>query len=454
MPPTGRVLTTRYSIVSVERLTMALLARLWSLRKRRPGFVATSILTLLLLFGYPAVESAVRSAGLAQQWNYQDFTVYTGAVEAWQSGEPIYVPNDDGGFWGRYLYPPIFLALFRPFAALSHYDAGLAWGVLSVGLLWVALQLVVAQLGARLAWWERLLLLWALIGFHPLLLSVKMGQTAGFLAALLSFALAALLWADRTGDELGESTAVPGRPAAYASGALTAFVGTFKLAYAPVGAHLLADRDRFVGAVAAGVGLLGLSVAVFGVETHLAYLDVLAWGVERGGGGERVPKPSLWLPPYYRQLHWLPGALAIRLGIAVVVSLAALLARDADRSVFALGVATFLLITPLPYAYYFVAALPAVVASLAVELELDLSGGATGYPTAPVVVALLLHVHSYGLRFLGEYVPKLVGEIPDLAYPLLQPGLWGVVLFFGLTLYRVGRAVAVPDALADLLPVQ
>lgn len=439
---------------------MSLVARLWSLRNRRPGFVSASILTLLLLFGYPAVESALRSVGLAQPWNYQDFTAYTRAAEAWQSGEPIYVPNDDGGFWGRYLYPPIFLVLFRPFATLSHYDAGVIWGVLSVGLLWLSLQLVVAQLGVRLIWWERLLLLWALIGFHPLLLSVKMGQTAGFLAAVLSFALAALLWADRTEEcvesrkagRSGTSTAALGRLAAYASGALTAFVGTFKLAYAPVGAHLLADRDRFAGAVVAGVGLLGLSIVVFGTETHLAYLDVLAWGIDRGGGGERVPKPSLWLPPYYRQLHWLPGVLAIRLGIAVVVSLTTLLARDADRSVFALGVATFLLITPLPYVYYFVAALPAVLASLAVELELDLSDDG-GYPTVPVVVALLLHVHSYGLRFLGEYVPKLIGEIPELAYPLLQPGLWAVLLFFGLTLYRVGQAIVVPDALADLLPV-
>lgn len=408
---------------------MSVLSRLWSLRRERPGFVAISTVTLVLLLGYPAVESVVRSAGLGQPWNYQDFTVYTRAVDAWQSGESIYVPNDDGGFWGKYLYPPIFLALFAPFAQLPHYQAGLAWGLLSLGVLWVAVQLAVTRLGVDLRWWERLLALWALIGFHPLLLSFKMGQTAGFLGALVTFALAGLLTADRS--------------AAYASGIATAFVGTFKLAYAPVGAHLLTDRDRFVAAVVTGLALVGLSIAVFGLETNVAYLDVLAWGVERGGGGERVPKPDLWLPPYYRQLHWLPGALLVRAGIAAIVSLLALASRGADRAVFALGIATFLLITPLPYVYYFVAALPAVLASLAVELERD------GYPTIPVVVLLSLHLHSYGLRFLGEYVPKLVGPIPDLAYPLLQPGLWGVLLFFSLTLYRVWETAVVPAAIAD-----
>lgn len=409
---------------------MSLLARLWSLRRERPGFVAVSTVTLGLLLGYPAVESVVRSAGLAQLWNYQDFTIYTHAVDAWQSGEPIYVRNEDGGFWGTYLYPPIFLVLFAPFAQLPRYQAGLAWGLLSVGLLWVALQLVVASFGMELRWWERLLALWALIGFHPLLLSFKMGQSAGFLGALVTFALAGLLVANRS--------------AAYASGAATAFAVTFKLAYAPVGAHLLADRDRFAGAVVTGFALVALSVAVFGLDTHVAYLDVLAWGLESGGGGERVPTPRLWLPPYYRQLHWLPGALVVRVGIAAVVSLLALASRGADRAVFALGVATFLLITPLPYAYYFVAALPAVLASLTVELESD------GYPTVPVVVLLSLHLHSYGLRFLAEYVPALIGPVPDMVYPLFQPGLWGVLLLFGLTLYRVGDAVVVPDTVAAL----
>lgn len=406
---------------------MTILARLWSLRRDRPVFVAVSFLAVAALLVYPAVDSVARSAGIAQPWNYQDFNIYRIAVADWEDGNPLY-PDDGEGFWGQYLYPPVFLVLFRPFMRLSPDLAGLAWGVTSVGLLWIALQLVVSRLGVPLRWWERLLGIWLLVGFHPLLLSLKLGQTGGFLAAVLAFALAGVL--------------ADGHPDSYLSGAMTAVVGTFKLAYAPVGAHLLADRTRFLGAAVAGLALLGFSVAVFGVGTHLAYLDVLAWGLERGSGA-RLPKPHLLHDPYYRQLSWFPAELAVRLGIAAVVALAAGLARNADHEVFALGTATFLLITPLPYVYYFVAALPAVLLLVAVELERG------GYPAVPVVALLLLQAHTHGLRLLASGLPRLLGELPDVAYPILQPGLWGVLLLFGLTGHRVRQAVVVPAPLRE-----
>ncbi|AKH96848.1 glycosyltransferase family 87 protein [Halanaeroarchaeum sulfurireducens] len=405
---------------------MGALSDLVDLRDDRPVFVVVSLLALAVLFVYPGVESWMRSIELAQPWNYQDFTAYARAVADWQAGEPIYVPNDDGGFWGQYLYPPVFLVLFRPFADLGHYAAGRAWGILSVGLLWIALQLLVSRLGVRLAWWERLLGVWLLVGFHPLLLSVKLGQTAGFIGAVLTFSLV-FLGSDRRGSGL-------------LSGGLTAFVGVFKFAYAPVGAHLLAYRRRFFGAILGTLALVVLSILLFGIGENLAYLDVLRWGVERGANS-RVPKPSLWLAPYYRQFHWLPGEMYVRLAIAAGVSAGSLLATDADRSVFALGVATFLLITPLPYVYYFVAALPALLALLAVEFDRD------GYPTIPVVVFFLLQIHAYGLRFLGGVLTNLVGDAPDFVYPLLQPALWGVLLFFALAAYRVTESVEIPAEL-------
>lgn len=116
-------------------------------------------------------------------------------------------------------------------------------GAVSVVLLWIVLPRVITRLGVSLRWWEQFLRLWALAGFHPLLLSFKMGETGGFLVTILMFALATLLAGDRSYP--------------YLSGTLTAFVGTFKLAYAPVDAHLLTDRNRFLGAIAAGLALVG-----------------------------------------------------------------------------------------------------------------------------------------------------------------------------------------------------
>ncbi|MFB6074510.1 MAG: glycosyltransferase family 87 protein [Haloarculaceae archaeon] len=411
---------------------MSVASRLCSLRERRPVFVALAVLTLVLLFVYPAIEAWVRAVEPnAQAINFQDLSVYQGAVHRFLNGQSIYVTNSHGGFWGTYLYPPIFILVFWPFTALSHGGAGIAFGVLTTLLLWVALQLAVSQLGVSLRWYERLLGLWALAGYYPVMLSFKLGQTGALTGALVTFALVGLLADDRTGG--------------FASGVATAGVGVLKFAYAPVGAHLLADRDRFLGALAGGVALVAVSVLVFGLDANLHYLDVLAWGVGQGGG-DRLPRAYLWFPPYFRQLHWLPGEFYVRLGIAALVAVASLLARDADRAVFSLGVGTFLLITPLPYVYYFVAAIPAVLALLAVEFDRG------GYPAIPVLALLFFHVHAYGLNTLVSRLPPLVGGIPDWVYPLLQPGLWATLLLFGLAGYRVADAVVLPDRLAAGVP--
>ncbi|MFC7193513.1 hypothetical protein ACFQL4_00820 [Halosimplex aquaticum] len=185
------------------------------------------------------------------------------------------------------------------------------------------------------------------------------------MAALLCVALVALA---NTGEH--------SRAFQYLSGAVTAVVGVIKFAYAPVGAHLLADWRRFVGAIGAGVALAVISLLWFGVDVHRTYLEVLLWGVGQGSGSR---PPTLWLPGYYKPLHWLPAAQWIRIAVSLLVAGYALLApRSAHPLAFAVGVAAFPLLTPLAYTYYFVPLLPAIVVLLAGELERD------GYPAVPV----------------------------------------------------------------------
>lgn len=403
-------------------MSMAALHRLRSLRADRPRFVLLVAVALAALLAFPLVDWYVRSVGLGQPVNFQDFGIYAYTVDVWQAGDPLFEPNQGGGYWGNYLYPPLFLLVFWPFALLPGDFGGAAWGLATTLALWGALQLLVARLGVSLRWWERLVGLWALASFHPLLLSIKLGQTAGLLGALLALAAAGVV-----GDE---------RPWGVLSGASTAVVGTLKLAYAPVGTHLLADRTRFLSAIAGGVVLVALSLAVFGIDTHRRYLDVLVWGFEHGSG-DRIPTPRLWLPAYFKQLHFLPGAQLLRVAIAALVAGAALLAREADRELFCLGVATFLLITPLPYTYYLVAALPAVVLATALEFDVD------GLPWVPVACLLLIHLHAYGLRLLSGVVAATLPGAPGWVYPLLQPGLWGVVGLFGLSGLRVAERIEV-----------
>lgn len=410
---------------------MSALHRLWALRHSRPRFVAAAGGLLAVLLAYPFVDWWLRTQGIAPPFGFWDFGAYGGAVERWRAGDPIYLANDDGGFHGSFLYPPVAIFLFWPFVAAPIEQGALAWVTVSVLLLWAAFQLLVDRLGLALGPAERLLLLAALVGFQPLLTGVKHGQMAPFMVALLCLAYVGL---DR-----GEAGS---RVAALASGAGTAVVGVLKFAYAPVGAHLLNDRERFAGAVAAGLVLLGVSIAVFGVETHRTYLDVLAWGVSQGS---EARSPRLWLVNYFRPLGWLPElSLLVRVaGSAVVVALA-LLARDADREVFALGVAAFPLLAPLAYTYYLTALLPAGAVAIAVEFDVD------GRPALPVVALGLAQFHAYGLRLLAvDVLPAtpVLGDVEAL-YWLVQPGLWGVALLAGLLAVRVAQVGEVRDRLA------
>lgn len=399
---------------------MVAIDTLRELREERPGFLALAALLVAFHLAYPAVDWWLRAADIAPEFRFWDFGAYSGAVERWQAGESLYV-RSDGGYHGSYLYPPVVVLLFVPFVAFVPTEwAAVAWALVSLALLWAGVVAVVEALVGRRSWPERVGLLWLLLGFQPLLFGLKMGQTAAFMTGMLCIAFVALDRGDRAG---------------YLSGAATAVVGVVKFAYAPVGAHLLADRRRFLGAVAVGTGLLAASLALFGVASHREYLDVLAWGVTQGGVAR---SPALWLPAYYRPLGLVDGALWLRVAASLAVAGYALCARDADREVFALGVAAFPLVTPLAYTYYFVALVPAAAILIAGELARD------GYPAVPTLGLGLVSVHAYGL--LG--LVTLLSSTPVAAYPnayfLAQPGLWGDLLLAGTAAVRVGETVERP----------
>jgi|GEM_PF-943734 len=433
---------------------MSLLHRLWARRRERPALVPVAALLLASLLAYPAVDWWLRATSeFASDFRFGDFGAYTGAVDRWQAGESLYRRTDDGGFWGTYLYPPVVVLLFWPFEALLAFrDGAMAWLLASGVLCWGGLQALVAALGYDLRWYERVGLALVLTGFHPAVLTAKLGQTALFMGGLLSFAGATLVRdgrgpIDGSGagprDADGTDTALRGSLWALLSGAATAVVGIVKFAYAPIGAHLLHDRRRVVGALLAVPPVVWLSIRFFGVEAHLSYLDVLRWGVSQGSDGAR--SPTLWLAPYYKPLAWIPGAQAFRVAVsAAVAGLAVLAPPRARRTVFALGVAAFPLLTPQTYTYYFVALLPVAVVLLAGEVERD------GYPELVLAGILCLHLHAYGLRFLVLTLPNAVPAFEALrpVYLLLQPGLWGNAVLFGLAAVRVAQATELPADLA------
>lgn len=447
--------------------------RLWA---RYPGTAALAGLTLAVLLVWPVLDVHFKTLEIGTEFRYFDYGVYSGTVDAWlESGplhwgdpEAIYEMNEDGNYHGSYLYPPITLLFFVPFTVFPFYRAGTILGGVSLIALWLGVEAVAAALGYRLRIWERFVLLGALFGFHPLVFTFKMGQVPTILTAALCFAFASMEAgatepdADDAGTAVadgGGADAETSGPAAvgrrfrsYASGALTTIGSSMKLYYATAGAHMLQDRRRLMGGLATAAGLFVASVAIFGVETHLAYFDVLTWGK---GWGADPRTPELWMPAYYRPLYVL-GALSLPVRIVGLLALVGLTlaARRADdattrRATFALGVAVAPLLAPKAYTQDLVLVLLPAVILLAVELDRP-----DGHPWVAVLAVLLLHVHSFGLRLLVDLwtavdpstiVPH--GTLLEPVIGLLQPGLWATILLVGLAVHRV-----VPAAWANAFP--
>jgi len=428
---------------------MSLLRRVWARRWQRPATVALALVLVTALAVYPFVDWWLRaSVEVVSEYRFGDFGAYRGAVERWSEGESLYRETDEGGFWGTYLYPPVVVLLFWPFGAIPDFRlAAVAWVLSTAVMLWLGLQALVAALGYEMRWYDRLALGWLLAGFHPVVLTAKLGQTALFMGGLLSFSAAAMV-RDRKGSSRRSDDGVDHEESptfgawvadsrwAVLSGAATAVVGVVKFAYAPIGAHLLHDRRRMAGALLALPPIVWLSIRFFGIQSHETYLEVLRWGVTQGSGDVR--SPTLWLAPYYKPLGWVPAAQAVRvLACLGVAALAVLAPPRARRTVFALGVTAVPLFTPQTYTYYFVALVPAAVVLLSVELDRG------GRPALVVLGVLGLHLHAYGLKFIVHTVPDVVPTFETLrpAYLLFQPGLWGNALLFGLAAVRVWQSL-------------
>lgn len=434
---------------------MSVLRRLWALRDDRPRLVYGTLAVGAFFAVYPALDWWLRSGGVAGPFEYFDWGALSGGVVRWYRGETVYWKRGDVGYHGSYLYPPVYLLAFLPFYELQRtgaltwvpiaetaFDVGaVAWNTVTVGLLWVGLQLVIAECGLRLRLYERALLAWLLLGFQPLLYSMKLGQASAFLAATFCFAFVAM---ERCG-------AGDDRRSRFASGALTAVGSGMKPFYATSGAHLLRDRDRLTGAVVGVLVVVAVSVGVFGVGNHLAYLDVLAWG--KGWGTDPAP-PWLWHAGYYRPLYVLADvspylSMAVRAAGLLAIVAVSLLARsaDADRETFALGLVAIPFFAPQAYTHDYVALLPAVVVLLAVEFARE-----DGRPLLPVLALWLLNVQAYGIKLVVHHLPAGVPFAESLvqATPFLQPGLWGNLILLGLAGYRVAeRAPQVPVGRPD-----
>lgn len=415
-----------------------MMRRLWSLRTKHPVFVGLFTLTVIVLAVWPLADFYLRQAGIGIPFGFNDFGAYLQALGRWSGGESIYAQTDAGGYHGSYLYPPITLLTFYPFATFEFKTGAIIFGGLSLILLWLGLEAVARSLGYEPRFWERLVALFALFGFQPALRDFKWAQISTLLAGLLCFAFYT--------QELGERAESPNPWFSYASGALTTLASAFKLFVATSGAHLLRDRRRFTGAMVTAGALLVGSFAIFGMGAHETYIDVLMWGK---GWGARPP--YLWdTSAAYRPLYVLgPLTLPVKaLGVLGVIAVTLAARTDetaaARHATFALGVAAIPVLAPQVDAHDLVLTLLPALILLAIELDRP-----SGYPSLPVLSVLLIHLHRYGVELAVNPPAGLpLREFVKSNAAWFQPGMWGTFLLVGLAAYRVAEHASMPDWLA------
>ena len=113
----------------------------------QPVFVTVAIATLVMLLLWSFADWYLRVTGVLEPIAFYDSSVYFGAVDRWRAGEPIYLRNESGGFFGSFLYPPLILLvfdLFHGYGKLSRWG----WELFSLALLWGSLQLAIFAFGS------------------------------------------------------------------------------------------------------------------------------------------------------------------------------------------------------------------------------------------------------------------------------------------------------------------
>lgn len=440
---------------------------LWNLRNRRPLLFTISVGTFCLLLVYPILDVILQNIGLSYPFRFQsghDFAAYYLAARRFLAGVPIYseqigvvgtghvytpyseaetlglgsvLPPADDPRVNAYIYPPVVVLVFVPFSLIPFEAAYVLWDAVSLFALWIGVISLLRTYDVDLSWFERVLVLWALVGFQPVLYGLKQGQITVALAALFCFAAVSF----ERGRNALDRHRQGGRRTRLIAGALTAVASFPKLFYATSGAHLLHDRDRFTGAIGTAVLVGCLSVAVFGVEPHQTFFEILKTG--KGWGGT-MPLTSFaqegFHPGYYKPFYAAGSFSFVLRGVLLFGVIGSVVVTrncpDTERMTFVLGLTAIPLLAPVAYTLEYASLLPA-----AIMLGYEEWTRIDGVPAVAPVAVALLGVQLQAVRLFAVILPSKVPALDFLvpAMALLQPGLLGNILLFGLAGYRVGE---------------
>ncbi|KAB7515335.1 glycosyltransferase family 87 protein [Halosegnis rubeus] len=371
---------------------------------------------------YIPVNLGLLSIGIVEL-KLHDFGAYYNAAVRWLHNAPLYqttqeIPALDAQISGSmpYLYPPIVVLIFVPFTFLPPVISGVVWDLTILTFLIWSVSMLISTFNVTINRRKKLLLYFAVASFGPTITWMKAGQISGLLAALLCLS-GATLRSNRHG----------------LSGAFTTLGGIVKPFYATSGAHLLRHRKRFLSAVVSGAAILLFGLLVFGVDTHLEYLDVL----RQGKGWETATGPTNWNAGHFNPFYIL-GPLKHLPRIIIVLGTAGLALYSNKTEIpieyiFALGVSIVPLAGPTTNTLALSASIPAILMVGFYELEHN-----GEFPKILAISTLLIHIHPYTVEFVSKFGPQIYPPLKILTpvIPLLQPALYGMGLLVGYLVYR------------------
>lgn len=370
-----------------------------------------------------------------------NFRVYHVAAQTALAGESLYAVTPPGLPAYRYLYPPVTVLAFVPYAPLG-WRVGFAVHTLvtvgvavATGLLLVR---VVESRGVRLARLDRALVVgWVVVGIHAVA-SLFFGQVNHHLLALLAVGFVAVEHGELPGGGWPHGETI--------SGVAFALAALVKLFPALAGVWLLRRRAWRAVAAATATGLAGLLVGVlaFGVDAHRAYVRealvprqehaTFAGGLDPGATYVTLRRPiSVLLPNVDPALY---GPLAVAVLAPVVGYLYLDVDDPVDRLVaFFATVAAMVLVVPSLLLY--VLFLSAALVPLLYLLE---GRRARRLFVAGALVACIPFAGPRVVAPLAVVLPEAAtGVLADLL-ALGTPPLWGIGLMLaGCVAYRRGR---------------
>lgn len=363
--------------------------------------------------------TVAQTQGIYWAGNFPDFSAYWIGVERWQHGVPLYASKDFGLVsklgvprFFQYLYPPTTILIFYFYQLFPYTVAATLWGVTTAGMFWLSIVILLEEY-MKMTWQRRLMLLPAVCCFQPVWYAFRLGQITPLLAAFVVFSGVAM---ERTQGKYRDGLIGVGVT-------LAAFIKPFA---APAGAVLLLSRRRLLAALTTVTILYGVGVAIFGVDSHIAYVQTL---VTAKSEATTTVHPferfhAGWFEPFDILGVWAWG---VRISLLIIVAGLSLIRDDsltADRAAFAAGSAVIPLAAPEVYSLSFVFYVPAVLVLAAEHPRL-----------VPLLGIALInsHFHSWIIRFIFRS-----GLTSEQAV-FLQPGLYAGFAILGVALTILWR---------------